>query len=240
MVAGLEVMQDGTQPFGSPIQGPMQRIHPQAVSERLRLGEVLNPEEDIVDQTVADPFLLQLSSQQIVPIEVELQTKRRPRGHPQIAESQVLIDEVEVVVEALRFRPPQGRLPCGFVVPRLEGGTRLHRGKDVDQAWMSPPLPQQLLNPILLAEILAPDELDSQACLSRQPLCMLSDLLSQRLCPLGVVEEADFSRAQEAAHGLGVANLWQCPGDYHPVKAGKSPLYLVRISFPQDHPSVIA
>jgi hypothetical protein len=63
----------------------------------------------------------------------------------------------------------------------------------MNQAWTNPPLPQQILDSFLLTEVLSPDELDGQACLTRQPLCVLPDLLSQRLCPLGVVEKPDLS-----------------------------------------------
>src|SRR5262249_29650723 len=116
------------------------------------------------------------------------------------------------------------------------GRTGLHGREDVDKARVVPPLTQQLSDPILFAEVLAPDELDGQTSFPRQPFDGLADLLPQWLRPLGVIKEPKFPLGQVLSHGLGMAYLWECPGDHDPVKAGKHSRNFVRIPFRQyDH-----
>lgn len=61
-----------------------------------------------------------------MPIEIDLETKRTPSGDTYIAETELLINKIEIVVQAL----PVSRSEEGFVglliVPWLIGLTRFH------------------------------------------------------------------------------------------------------------------
>jgi hypothetical protein len=60
-----------------------------------------------------------------------------------------------------------------------------------------------------------------------------SDLLAEGLGKLGVVEESKAPGAQMSAHRLGMADLGESPRDHHPVKAGKNPEDLLRMTLDQ-------
>src|SRR5436305_5949239 len=57
VVTGLEVRQDWAQPSSNPVQGAVQGLSSQAVGQSLSSGEVLDLDEDVVDQPVANPLL---------------------------------------------------------------------------------------------------------------------------------------------------------------------------------------
>ena len=63
--------------------------------------------EGIVQQRVADLLAVQLSRQPVVPVAVELQTKGTPSGYPHLAEPQIFVEEVEIVVQAFAVVVPQ-------------------------------------------------------------------------------------------------------------------------------------
>src|SRR6185436_20308746 len=100
VVTAREVRQDRAQPSSDPVQDAVQGLGAQAVGHLLGAAEVLDLDEDVSDQSVADSLPAQLASQPVMPIEIELQAERRPSGNPQIAEPQVLVNKVEVVVQA--------------------------------------------------------------------------------------------------------------------------------------------
>jgi hypothetical protein len=58
-------------------------------------------------------------------VATELQPERRPCRHAQIAQSHLLVDDVEVVVEALRLGSDAGT-SHGYTAPRLDS-TRVAR-----------------------------------------------------------------------------------------------------------------
>lgn len=62
------------------------------------LGDV---QEGVVCHREGDGLLAQLLGQPGMAIEVDLEAKWRPGRHAQIAQAEVLVDEVEVVMQAL-------------------------------------------------------------------------------------------------------------------------------------------
>src|SRR5438045_3718584 len=81
----------------------------------------------------------------MMPIEVNLQPERAPGGDAHVAQPQVFVDEIEVVVQALAVVGAQIGLARLFVMPGLIAATRLHSRKDTDQARMRAALAQNLL-----------------------------------------------------------------------------------------------
>ncbi len=77
-------------------------------------------------------------------------------------------------------------------MPRLVGRTRLHRRQDTDQSRSLPALGQDLFDPVFLAYVPLPQELDLDPMIGRQPLSVLAKLIPKRLGESRVVEDADL------------------------------------------------
>jgi hypothetical protein len=102
----------------------------------------------------------------VVAVAIELQAKRTPSRDPQVAEAELLIDEVEVIVETASGLELEVGFAGALVVPRHVGHTGFHRAEDVDQAGVVAALLQDLLHPVFFAERFAlADELDLQPIL---------------------------------------------------------------------------
>ena len=152
----------------------VQRLCVEFIGELLPLFRVGDRDEGVVEHLEGNIGLEQLAGQPGMAIEVDLQPERRPGRNAHVAQPELLVDEVEVVMQAL----PGGRLEegsmGGLVVPRLIRRARLHGREDVDQTRMVTALGEDLLDPRLLAECLElADELDLQARLSGEPLGVL-------------------------------------------------------------------
>jgi hypothetical protein len=115
------------------LQLAVQGLDRQAVGDALGLGEVADCSKGVVGQTMGNVALAQLCSQPEVAVAVELQSERTPCRHAQIAQPQLFVDEVEIVVEALAVAGTQERFPGALVMPRLVRQTGLHRREDRHQ-----------------------------------------------------------------------------------------------------------
>src|SRR5437773_12104606 len=85
-------------------------------------------------------------------IAVDLQPEGTPRGHAYVAQPQIRIDEIDVVVQAFAVRWLQVCLVRLFVVPRFIAATGLHGRQNAHQPGLISSLVQQLLHPLLLTE----------------------------------------------------------------------------------------
>ena len=56
----------------------------QTLGELLSAGEIGNEQEGIVGHLTGDACLVETAREPMVTIEVDLQAKRRPRGHPDV------------------------------------------------------------------------------------------------------------------------------------------------------------
>src|SRR6266498_2688212 len=125
-------------------------------------------------------------------VAVELQAEGRPRRDPQIAEAELRVEEVEVVVEALGVFGAEEGLARLLVVPRLEGRAGFHGGEDMDQTGRVAPLPEDLPEAVVLAEGLRrADELDLQPRFLGEALGILPDLVPERLGKARQVKQLD-------------------------------------------------
>jgi len=94
----------------------VKRLDPGVPGELLGPVEVLDSDEGVVGHLEADPRGLEAAGQAAVTVEVELESKRRPGWHARLAQAELGIEEVDVVVEALRVPGTQGCLARRLVV----------------------------------------------------------------------------------------------------------------------------
>jgi len=150
--AAAEAIEHRAEALCPGIEVGVQGCRLEAVGETLRLGRVSKIQKGVVGGLEGDPGLRQLPCQPAMAVEVDLQAKRRPGRHPQVAQPELRVDEVEVVVQALaRGRLEEG-LAARLVVPGAIGGTALHGREDVHQAGGVATLGENPLDAILLAE----------------------------------------------------------------------------------------
>src|SRR5262249_35906517 len=157
----------------------MNLLHAPLIRQTLRLLPIGDVAERIIEQSIVDVMPAQLPRQPVMAVEINLQTEGTPRRNANIAQAQLFVDEVEVVVQALAVSGAQERLPTFLVVPGLVGATRLHGREDAHQARVIPPLREDFLDPIFFAEILFADEHDLQTVLGGESFGVLSQGVAQ-------------------------------------------------------------
>lgn len=81
------------------------------------LGKVSDAAKGIIKLFIDNSGLLQLPSQTIVPITVELEPKRTLGGHTQITQPEFRIHKVEVIVQTFAFAQLEIRFLLPFVMP---------------------------------------------------------------------------------------------------------------------------
>lgn len=99
------------------VQLAMQLLHRPVVSDLLSALEVLDLHEGVVEPGVDDLFSLQAAGQPVMPVEINLQPEGTPSGDADIAQAQLFIDEVKVIMQALAVVGAQKGLARGLVVP---------------------------------------------------------------------------------------------------------------------------
>jgi hypothetical protein len=140
-------------------------------------------------------------------------------GQKGIAQAEVLIDEIKVVVETLTRGGFERGLLFGLVVPGPIGGTRLHGGEDMYQTGVITALGDNGLDAFFLAEGLeTADEFNFKSRLSSQVFGVVAQLIAQRFCPLGIVEQSDVAIAEETGHSAGMSDIRQGAGEDDPVE----------------------
>ena len=235
VVGGAELAGYRAVAGGEAIQGMMEPLDGKDVGEGPGSGPIGDAGEGVVQLRKGDAGLLELGGQPVVAVAVELEPERGPGGHPEIAQAELGVDEVEVVVEALPVLVAQGGLPGSLVMPGGEGGTWLHGREDVDEAGLITSLLEDSPNAIFLAEGMdRPDELDLQAVLPGDPFSVLSDLVTQGLGEARIVEETNPVQPQVGRHALGEANPGESARDDDPIKAREDTSDLGSVAFCQQ------
>jgi hypothetical protein len=232
VVTAAEVLHHRAEARGPTIQMLVQGVGVEGVGELLGPQGIGEAEEGIVGHREVDPGSAQLLGEPGVAVEVDLQTKWCPGGHSHVAQAEVCVDEVEVVVQALAARGLEQRLALGFVEPGPVGGAGLHGGEDMHQARVRAPRGEDRLDAIFLTKCLVTaDELDGEAGLPGQALGVGPQRLAQGLRPLGVVKHADAQVAEQPRHGTGVGDRWQGAVDHHPVETRQHPGNVALMTF---------
>ena len=132
-----------------------------------------------------------------VPVAVELKPERAPRGHAQIAQPQLLVDEAKVVVQALARVGLEKGSAAGLVVPRFIAVAGLHRRDHVHQPRMIAPTRQHFRHHPLFANVGLVDVLYLNTCFGTDFLGACPNAITQRLSKARVVKNADLSRIQK-------------------------------------------
>ena len=127
VVGHAEILVNRTKAAGHLVESMVQTLYLQSVGDLLSAPPVGDFHESIVDQPEVDLAPAQQAGQPIVPVEVDLQTARQPCRYSHVAQPQLFVDEIEIVVQALAVVRQQVGLAGVLVVPRLVGRARLHR-----------------------------------------------------------------------------------------------------------------
>lgn len=100
VVARAEVAQNRAEALRPQGEPRMEQRCAERVGELLRLGGIGDEGEGVVEHREGNARLEQLAGQPGVAIEVDLQAKRRPGRNADVTQAELLIDEVEVVMQA--------------------------------------------------------------------------------------------------------------------------------------------
>ena len=231
VVAVDELVDDGAVGLHDLVQRFVQAVGTDGIGEFLGGGGIVDADEGVVEPLVAYFVLVQLSRQFIVTVEVELQPERRPSGHPQIAQSQIRQNEVEVVMQALARGALEKGVMRFLVVPRFIGPAWLHRREDRHQAGMITAFAENGLDAFLLAKILLPDEVDFQPVASCDSFGVFTQRIAALLGPLGEIEDTDAVGAEPAGRGVRIPDIHQGSGDDDPVVTRKRKGNLICMAF---------
>src|SRR5215472_19150730 len=94
-------------------------------------------------------------------IAIYLEPEWTPSRYPHVAQPQILVDEIHVVVQAFTIVWLPVCLVRLLVMPRLVATTGLHRGQNAHQSRLFSTLVQYLFDSFLLTKaLLAPHELN--------------------------------------------------------------------------------
>jgi hypothetical protein len=200
------------------------------VGQLLRFLKVFDAHKTVVEHSRIDAFAGQLSRQLVVAVEIELETKRRPRRHSEITQAKLGINEIEVVMQAFAAVVFEECFVCCLVMPGLIARTGLHGREYMHKAGMRTALNDDVLYTLLLAKVLLADEVDGKAILCGNGFGILPYLFSQRQCPLGIVENTDAVECQKPRHSLSIAYARNRAGQNNTVKTGNNALDFITMS----------
>jgi hypothetical protein len=204
-----------------------------SVGNALRSLPVRNVAERIVSHSIVDAQFAQLACQPVMSVEADLQPARQPRGHTHMAQAQILVHEVEIVMQTLAVIWYQKCLAGLLVVPWLVGRARLHGGENADQPCLLAPAGQNLFCPVFFSEVPLADELDFDSGFGSHLLRVLTNPVAERLGELRIVEYPDLPLVQKRRHPSGKADLWQYAKNQHPVPATQHSGNLPGVTFRQ-------
>ncbi len=142
-----------------------------------------------------------------------------------------VVDEIEIVVEALGLPPFQEGWPRLLVVPGAERRAGLDGRKNVHQPRMIAALLEEGLDPLLFAEVFLGEVVDGQPVLGGEAFGVGSDFIAQRFGELGVVEEANSADPQRLGHRFGVGDVDETAGEDDAVETGQRADDLVGVDF---------
>lgn len=205
----------------------------EAVSQRLHPIDVGHAQESVVFLGEVDAFALERDRQCAAAVAAELQAKRRPGGHAQVAQAELFAEEIELAVQALtQLRAKEG-IAAGLVVPGLVARAAFHRGGDMYQARRVTARTKHPRHQFFLADVALNDVLDLNAGGRAHLLCPLPDTIPQRLGKLRVVEDADAVLIQKTRQAARVARTGKRACDDDPVETRQYAVQIRRISLGQ-------
>jgi len=117
MIFRRHLFKDGAVSPSNLVESFVQTHDVEFVGHLLCAVEVIDVRESVVEHREANALTLKARSEPVVSIEVELKAKRCPRGNTQVTKTQIGIDEVEVVVQALAGAGFEKRAASLLAVP---------------------------------------------------------------------------------------------------------------------------
>ena len=191
-------------------------------------SEVAHLDEGVFDLLVGDAVLVQLAGQPVVSVEVELQTERGPRGNAKIAKAELLVDEVDIVVQASSAVVLEERGMSLLVVPRLKGRACFHGGEDVNDARMITTLDEDVFDALFFAEILLlTHEFDFDAVVGRDLFDVFPDLIAHGRSPVLEVEDANLVSVKPVRDRAGMTDVGKCSLKDDAIKTRQHPVDVV-------------
>ena len=101
VVGGFQAGDHRTVALGERVQLLMNLLHSPVIGQALGLAPVGDRGEGMVEQSRVDMVPPQLPRQPVMAVKINLQTEGAPGGNANIAQAQLLVDEIKVVVQAL-------------------------------------------------------------------------------------------------------------------------------------------
>lgn len=216
---------------GEAVELPMEFFRRKGVGYTLRLFKVAYLIKGVVEHFEVDPLFPESRCQFIMTVVIELQTKRRPGRNTQITKSKVFKDEVKIVVKALTISGLQEGFVCLLIMPGFVRRARFHGGEDVYQTRMRTPLGNDFTDAFLFAKRLsALNKIDLKFVFLGNLFSVESNLVSKRLSPFRVVEDAYFIGIKVSRHSPCIANRWYCTGNDDTIKTRQDTLNLIRMA----------
>lgn len=198
---GQSIFEQGTDPSREAPQAFDPVFLNEAIGESLRLGRIIEFDEDVVllDESAAGAD--QLSSQIVVPVDGDLDGPGKKDRKADVDQPQIAIEVVEVKDQARRAR--RSEVGTSFGVDEPEAGTVLQTAQDADQSLINGMFAEQVGDDPILAMRSGKIEVRPALAL-RQSLGMIDDALRLALGPGHEVLAADGQRsvneASQAAH----------------------------------------
>lgn len=175
-VTEAECFSDWTVAFCKSVQNLMEAFRVDPVRELLGSFNIRGLKEGVIMHTVSDSLLLQLMGKKVVAVHVEQQAERSPCGDTQIAESKLLVNEIEIIMKTFALAKFKKCLPCGLIMPWLISIALFHGRKDMNQPFGSSGLLDDSLNPVIFA-----DEFNFNVVFICDTLGVRTDLFCKRL-----------------------------------------------------------
>ena len=233
VVALSEGIEHRTEAPGVAIQPAVQLIGGERIGDGLRALDVGDAHKGVVGEREIDASGGEFPRQPGVAVAVELQPERTPRRHPQVTQPERLVDEVEVVVQALARVGFEEGLAARLVVPGFVARAGLHRRDHVHQARRIAPARQHLRHHVLLADVGLVEVLDLDPGRGTNLLGAGADAISKRFGKTRIVKDPDSPGIQKARHPLRVTRPRQRPRDHNPVVARQHAQEPIAISLRQ-------
>ena len=231
VVGGGKVADDGTVLLDDVVELPVKAVRADGSSQLLGTFWVVDLDENVVEQGVADAFFVHFSGKFVVPVEIELQAEGCPSWHSQIAESQIGQDEVVVVVQALAGGWFEEGVTGLLVMPGFERCAGFHCRQDVDQSWVAATLGNDGADAFFFAEVSLADEVYFETMFPGDGLSMLTQLQTKVVNPVWVIENGQAKTAEETSHGSRMPYVNQCSGQDKAVIARETEGDLIGMAF---------
>src|SRR5581483_4424270 len=134
-----------------------------------------------------------------------------------MAQTQIFVQEVEIIMQAFAVIRNQICLAGLLVRPWLVGRAGLHRRENADQPGILAAFLQKFSDSLFLAEVPLADELDLDSRFSSHLLRVLANPVAVWLGELWIVQYPDLPFVQKRRHPTAETDLRQCPEKQHPV-----------------------